>query len=394
MSEVPDVSGQLKSIASSIDSTFSELMALVVKKTLTKLKSCDFRFSFDHEALGWTNDSLASFRVRSKGVKVNVERSKMPFYQFDQLLSRAVNTKCCNNGAPSFLSDVYYGDILGQLEGIGHDIIKETDPSLCPTEAATLPTAALRARLYDLESQLAEFSVRDPELFDAYLEMIRLINSVPKNKIVWIINLISALSYEPFDRLPNRGYYLQHLGEEFIHVFLDNPLVVLLLQSNVELIISLSYIYPLFKLLFVTFGYARLSPVIIIVEQPRIFDPRKNRGAYIRRGGDVIPTRCTQPVPANELADPIPEAEYAFIEQFRDLYPILLTLIGGDGYPEDAGVNLDMIPPNYDLLPTISDYLWRFNDYSHCKRAQRERRANVKQLSVKVSDKVKLIMNA
>lgn len=394
MSDSTNVTNHLKNMASSIDSAFSELMALVVKKTLTKLKSCDFRFSFDHETLGWTNDLLVAFRVRPKGMKVQIDRSKLPFYQFDQLLSRAVNTKCCQSGSPSFLSDVYYSDILGQLEGIGNDIIKETDPRLCPNEAASLPTACLRARLYDLESQLAEFSVKDPELFDSYLEMIRLINSVPKSKIIWIINLISALTYEPFERLPNQGYYLQHLGEEFVNVFLDNPLVDLLLRSDVHLIISLSYIYPLFKLLFVTFGYARLSPVIIIVEQPKIFDPSKNRGAYVRRGGDV-PIRCEPlPLPANELADPIPESEYAFIEQFRDLYPILLKLIGGDGYPEDTGINLDMIPPNYDFLPTISDYLWRFNDYSHCKAAQKERKANVKKLSVKVSNKVKLIVNA
>lgn len=229
--------------------------------------------------------------------------------------------------------------------------------------------------------------------------MVRLINSVPKNKISWVINMVSSLSYIQFDHLSpdQRAYFLANLGEEFVTVFLDNALITLLLRANQgELIISLSYLYPLFKLLFIVFGYARLSPVVIIDQKPVVFEDRKNRGAYVLRGIDYVPMHCyDQPVLENEIAAPIPPEDYAFIKQFLDLYPILIGLMGGaEQFPEDTGIRIGDIPPNYDLLPTIADYLWRFNDYSHCLREAMEKQDNIKQITTKINDKVRLLINA
>ena len=48
--------------------------------------------------------------------------------------------------------------------------------------------------------------------------MLCIINSLPKSKIIWVINLIAALSYQSWADLSevNKQSYVDALGEEFI----------------------------------------------------------------------------------------------------------------------------------------------------------------------------------
>ena len=60
---------------------------------------------------------------------------------------------------------------------------------------------------------------------------------------------------------------------------------------------------------------------------------------------------------------------YKYIQLFGDLYPTLLGIMGGTETfpPDNLVIKCKEIPDNYDDLPTLNRFLWRFNDFSYCK---------------------------
>jgi hypothetical protein len=466
----------MRTISRDVQNTFEELAKLLLRKSLrpilnplnqnTKIvynkfrgryergfigSSCDdninkYTYTMTHESLGWTNDILANFKIMAKFMKNNVAQrfpagntkthnniksknqiafsdkegkksgSMSQYKNFLNYLNSRNMQKIISNKLAYFIytADIPYAHSFKQLESVGKDIINQTDPSISGEDSAKMSTSMLRVKLYNLEQNLANLSVDHPSIFDAFVEMIRIINSVNRIKMVWVINLIAALSYQRFDDLPEsqQEMYTDALGEEFICAFNSNELIIILLQSDAaELILTSSYLYPLLKMLFIVFGYSKLVPNVTDKCSDQMCDINKDRlkkhfdkyrGASFRRGDtnninseddisndnyseEDAPTPCSKPyvkLPADGVCanvyveDPYkPDQEpydlciYEYIKLFGDLYPTIIGLVGGTENfpPESIEIGCNDIPPTYECLASIPEYLWRFNDYSYCR---------------------------
>ena len=279
----------------------------------------------------------------------------------------------------SYTSDIPYTHAFKQLEGIGKDIIDQTDPSIVGDDSAKMSTSMLRVKLYNLEQNLAELSIDHPNIYDAYIEMLRIINSVPRSKMVWIINLIAALSYQRWDNLScsQQKIYLDVLGEDFICAFNSNELITILLQGDAsEIILTSAYLYPFSKMLFIVFGYSKLVPAITdgcnqqtSCKKDRIRKHlEKYRGASFIRGDEhkilnyepcndlysessacqepheIIKNYSEKPTSDFYLQDqgkpdiePVDQCIYDFIKLFGDLYPTIIGLMGGtEKFPPES----------------------------------------------------------
>ena len=496
MTTIPET---MRIITKNIQHTFEEMVKLLLRKTLrptlnplganTKIVYNNFKSKYErgligsspddninkynylmtHDSLGWTDDSLANFKVLAKFIKNNtlqrfpaghgkirnslLTKSKVAYSDKEAkasigahttnlahyknfltyLTSKTMHHIIANKKAAfSYTCDIPYSYSYKQLESIGKDIIDQTDSSITGSDSAKMSTAMLRVKLYNLENDLADLSVNHPNIYDAYIEMLRIINSVPRQKMIWIINLIAALSFQAWDELSQQqqNTYIDVLGNDFIHAFNDNELITILLQSgSSELILTASYLYSLLKMLFVVFGYSRLVPIITdkstsaravyLDKLKKHFD--KYRGASYRRGdntrfvddrnashgcgdntrfvddrsesspecSDSDSSRsgrgpCVDPCkdnlcpdfltgdPCKPQCEPIDECIYDFIKLFGDLYPTIIGLIGGTEVfpPECIEINCNDIPPNYDCLASLPEYLWRFNDFSYCQHIE------------------------
>jgi len=276
-----------------------------------------YNYIMTHDSLGWTDDVMTNFKAVAKFIKNSIVprfpesntklhnsiklKSKVPFtdlkkiskgktpnlskshcaeclspqltssyVQYKNFLSHITTKTMSNiiaNKYASFLytSDIPYVSAFKQLESIGKDIIDQTDPSISGADSAKMSTSMLRVKLYNLEMDLADVSVKYPEIYDDFVEMIRLINSVPRKQIAWIINLIAVLSYQSWDDLSEsqQQTFINIFGSDFMCAFNSNELITILLQSKAsELILTCSYLYSLIKMLFITFGYSKLIPVV------------------------------------------------------------------------------------------------------------------------------------
>jgi len=452
-----------------------------------------YTYTMTHESLGWTNEILASLKVMAKFIKNNVaqrfpaghtnthnnlkSRAKVSFSdkegkhhmitgktpiltQYKNLLtfisSRSMHSVITNKKASfSYTADIPYTHAFRQLENIGKDIIDQTDPSIMGGDSAKMSTSMLRIKLYILEQNLANLSVDHPNIYDAYVEMLRIINSIPHSKMGWVINLIASLSFQRWENLPDtqQKAYLNSLGENFICAFNSNELITILLQSNEsQIVLTSSYLYPLLKMLFIVFGYSKLVPVIsekCNEQTQNLYKDRlrkhmeKYRGASFRRGdlhnadqhiGDLyngVQYNSDQynsdlynsdhlGQPLNEIytdeyesssnnpnsnnpssnnpnsntldssnakhilnkmsnirnseicrpePEPVNQCIYDFIKLFGDLYPTIIGLMGGTEKfpPESIEIACDDIPPNYNNLTSLPEYLWRYNDFSYCR---------------------------
>lgn len=268
--------------------------------------------------LGWNDDILTTFKAVPKvaknkavsgiacacngapksTIRASVERpnERQVVSCFKTFLSMLGGKSLQRSPNIASFVEVSYTYAYRPLESIGQDIIDHTDPCISAGEASRMSTASLRIKIYNLERDLAELSVKHPSIFEAYVEMIKLINSQTKTKINWIINLIALLSYQSWDELTEdqRSCHIETMGPEFMTRFNSNELITVLLQSgNGELILTSAYLYALMKMLFIVFGYSRLVPIInddnlvscarqkFHENLERYFD--KNRGASIRR---------------------------------------------------------------------------------------------------------------
>jgi hypothetical protein len=396
-----------------------------------------YSYLMTHDSLGWNDEVLANFKIMAKFIKNNTpvkfptdntkqykklnSTSKVAFSdreikdvfnrmrtltQYQKLLSflssKSAHRIITNKRATfTYLSDIPYTYSFRQLESIGKDIIEQTDPIIDAVESAKMSTAMLRAKLYILERDLSNLSINHPNIFDAYVEMLRIINSVPRKKMNWVISLIAMLSYQRWENLTTQQHkcYLDYLGESFISAFDKNELITILLQGNAsEVILTSSYLYPLLKMLFIVFGYSRLVPIIVdnVGNRYENFVNRlgkhleKYRGAFFRRGDQHHVLEQCDPSYQQDRTEnsessvseqpqiygarqqnikPVDQYIYEFIKLFGNLYPTIIGLMGGTEYfpPENIEVNCSDIPPNYDGLTSLPEYLWRFNDYSYCK---------------------------
>lgn len=483
------------------------------------VKSCPndyinkYNYVMTNDSLGWTDEILVNFKIMAKFIKSNVvqrfpvgsiktnsnnfnsnrnsnkngkQKTKMAFSnkkktcnsnQYKKFLSfltsRSVHDIISNRNCSSvYVSDIPYTHAFKQLECIGKDIIDQTDPSICGADSARMSTSMLRVRLYTLEQDLANLSVENPNIYDAYVEMLRIINCVSRNKITWIINLIGILSYQRWEDIGDnqKRAYIDTLGADFIDLFNSNELITILLQSgNSEVILTSSYLYPLLKMLFIAFGYSRLIPTVTDncssdLERMKRDKLRKHfekyRGASFRRGDsrdlrdskdnfaeylncrnnnenyqnrpDVdrydsyndydyndresqdeydqvssesphnrygssernIPNYFPRENGFKPDPEPVDQMVYDFITLFGDLYPTIIGLMGGTEQfpPETIEISCDDIPPTYDCLASLQEYLWRFNDYSYCRFLEH---VNSKQmcnaLNSKINAKIKYL---
>lgn len=418
-----------------------------------------YTYSMTRESLGWCDEILANFKVMAKFIKNNLPerfpagnakiyniikpKTKVPYndketkqqvitnrttslLQYKNFISnftsRSMQNVIMNRKASfTYTTDIPYTFAFKQLESIGKDIIEQTDPSIDSFVSAKMSTAMLRVRLYNLEQDLANLSVEHPTIFDSYVEMIRIINSVPRTKITWVINLIATLSYQRWDDLTEkqRQTYIDVLGDEFIDIFISNELITILLQSDsTELILTTSYLYPLMKMLFIVFGYSKLTPLIsdkCCEETKTVYKEKlqkhyeRYRGAFYRRGdsrnqiseSEMYENSCSDTNSnCSDINNCCPDPEpidpciYGFIRLFGDLYPTIVGLMGGteEFPPESIEISCDDIPADYDSLSTIPEYLWRFNDYSYCRYIEyTNSRQMSNALNCKINSKVKYL---
>lgn len=357
------------------------------------------------------------------------------------------------SSASVFQADVPYTQTFKIFESIGQDIIDQTDPSICPDDSALMSTSLLRAKLYTLEQNLALMSVRQPDLFTAYIELLKIINSIPRTQMDWVINLIAALTFQRWEELScsQQRTFLDVLGDEFVNAFVSNQLIGILLQSDSELILTSAYLYPLLKMLFAVFNYSKLTPNVIDTSCERMAEEtkakmrkyfEKRKGAYYRRGDpreipkggkhvsirlppgvnldlsnidsdrlsafidertgqpfeypmdldqEEIDPDCTPPEP-----EPADVYTYEFIKLFGELYPTLIGLMGGtEEFPPDSiQIELGSVPANYDGLENLPGYLWRFNDYSYCCYVEyQSSRQLVSSIGAKVCAKVRYLQS-
>lgn len=467
----------MKEISRDIQSTFEELMKLLLRKALppvlnqlspnSKVVYNAFKKKYErgfvgsspddtinkysyvmtHDCLGWVDDSITTFKTLAKFIKNNtpqrfpasharirnasLETTPIAFSGKDTrfcelkshltpgqyknfllfLTSNNMHSVITNRRASfSYISDVPYSQAFKQLESIGKDIIDQTDSSIDANDTAKMSTAMLRVKLFSLDKSLGDFAVNYPSVFAAYIEALHIINSVPRSKMNWIINLIALLSFQSWDKLDNKQQqcYINALGENFIIPFNDNELITILLQSgSSELILTTSYLYSLLKMLFSVFGYSKITPIIsdLCSDSFKVADQEKMRrhyekyrGATFRRGDDRNVTCMSETSPKKDHTKPEPEPVdpyiYEFIKLFGDLYPTLIGLMGGTETfpPENIEIDCNTVPANYHSLDSLPDFLWRFNDFSYCRYIECvSSRQLHNALSSKVNAKVKYL---
>lgn len=337
MSTIPET---MKDISVHIQQTFHELVKLLLKKSvhpaLNPISNCHmvhnkfknrfergnakvsndntnkYTYTITSESLGWIDEILANIKLVSKGTKSKQSKYEK-CYKVSNTPEKSSNVSHINqyqNFLKYITSKATVGDYTSepkscnipytvafkQLEMIGQDIIDQTDPSINGCASAKMSTASIRIKLYNLEQLLAKFSMDYPAIFDSYIEMITLINELPQTKISWVISLIATVSYQDWKDIDEckRKSLNDALGEEFISDFLSNQMITILLQSDPEMILKSSYLFPLMKMLFVVFGFSKLVPIIVEDREeinPHVPKINRYKGATFRRGDvhDFIP---------------------------------------------------------------------------------------------------------
>ena len=326
------------------------------------------------------------------------------------------NVIMSNKGEFAYTTDVSYIDCWKQLNSIGHDIINQTAATIPPNVSAKMSTSMLRVRLYTLEQDLTAFLYSNEPLYESYKEMIMIINSLPRNKTIGIISLIAALTYSNWENLTDieKTRFTNDLGTTFITRFNANKLITILLQSDSsELILKASYLYSVLKMLFVVFGlnYLEADNQTEFIEigccQQRL---EKLKPHYDKYAGGRI-TRCPsmdngsdgitpikkiikQPNAALSCSEEVEDCVLAHISAFCGLYPNITKIMGICSDLPDVYKYLSCatIPPSYDGLLTINQFLWRYEEFSYCKYIDMISAKLVNNaLSTKVDEKIRYL---
>jgi hypothetical protein len=404
----------------------------------------NYNYQMTSDCLGWSGDYITSFKLTGKFIKNsfptrhpgNINKNAKltnvllaynsraladskadPINSFrttmETLMGRTMlNTVSNNRGEFVYNTDVSYTDCWKQLNSIGQDIINQTDASIPANDSAKMSTSFLRIKLFTLDQDLFNFSLTNKPIYESYVNMVSTINYLPRELIPWIINLIATLTYQSWDELTptQQSKYISELGEEFINRFNSNQLITILLQSNrPELILTSSYLYSLLKMLFVTFGYNDLenppttyNSEFTTLVRSSVVQSHQNK---IKPNVNMIPpnfgilknfpnepcitTNCLQ-----GSAPPFNECTLQFIKTFCELYPSITQFMGGcQCLPEHyTQLNCASIPPNYNDLVCIDDYLWRYLDYSYCAYTDIvSSKIVTNSLNTKIDDKVRYL---
>jgi len=380
------IPGIIKKISSDIQSTAGELIRLMLKKSIKIINRADnYSYILTNNCIGWTNNAITNFKLFPKFIKNNKTRQKfpvaysprervayesssrriegreLPYENFLEILT-AENMQTIvngNKGALTFHCSVLYTDSWKQLESIGQDILKQ----ICHCNSTKMSTAVLRIKLYTLEQILEHFALHHPNIFESYLSMVSLINSVHQDNVNWIATLIGNLTFVRWENLsPSyRETFIEHLGREFIERFNSNELITILIQSDSgELIMTSSYIYSLLKMLFIVFGYNGFIPHLVAHPCPGEIPEFLPNNDFVCGGckSQNYESRC------------IPDIECTFkiVNRFQDLYPTINEImVGTEILPPQCGKILcNRITPNYHNLFSIPDFVWKFTEYSYC----------------------------
>ena len=435
-----------------------------------------YTYRITNRALGWTDDQIISFRMtarfanstdniyqapRNKGsccpspyrscralaartpfpAGIEVPSDLNPTEVFKYIMENIFASNYMNLPAgvtnPKFDIDATYSDIWKQLNSIGVDIINQTDISILPEQSARMSTAMLRARLYNLEMALGNFARYHAQMYDNYIAMVTQVNSLTTDKLVWLINLIGALSFQRWEDINRveQAKFIRELGADFIKKFECNQLITILIQSgSSELILTASYLYPLQKMLFVVFGFNQIEPIIENLNSPDLmsndrlqalqpyFD--RNAGARLLRAQvledddnasvasfESVLESLTEQSVMSDVTDiseisrssriteplmPLNPNVYEFVRIFCSIYPTITSIMGGcNNLPdENRTIVCSMIPRNYNNLCCIYEFLWRYFDYSYCKYINHiNSRIVTNVLKSRINSKVRYLQN-
>ena len=388
----------IQKIATDVQGVANELIKQMLKKSIRlPEKANNYSYILSNQCIGWTDNAVTNFKLYAKFIKNNkarnifpvayspreriayensvktIDNKELPYKKFvDVLTAENIQTLIINNqGGVTYTCDVLYTDSFQQLETIGIDILKQIHPSIPCDVSAKLSTAVLRMKLYTLEQDLEIFAVNNPIIYNSYLDMVNIINSIQREEVDWVITLIGNLSYKRWDELTQsyRNTFILHLGQVFIDRFNSNELITILLQSGAgELILTSSYMYSLLKMLFIVFGYNGFIPYLVSNPCP---------------DGNVNNSSC----------HPSEKCTMEIVDKFQDLYPTINEIMVGCEIIPNQGnkVACSSITPNYDNLFKIPDFIWKFTEFSYCKyRDYYDSRilANALTINSKISGKI------
>lgn len=394
-----------------------------------------YSYNLTNECLGWTDENISAFKINAKIIKssfpnrkpqnagsYNSKLSKVSvaynnraqksatknYNSLTQLLTaqNAQNLISNQKSGAYFICNISYIDSFRSLESIGIDIINQTDPAVSAVISSQLSTSMLRAKLFNLDTHLSLLNTNYPDIYAAYIQLILAINSIQQTNMVFIINLVAILSCQPWSEFSDndQALYLETLGEDFITEFTSNLLVNVLLQTeNESLIFTGSYLFALLKMLFIVFGFGKLTPTIVntastsretmrLEQLAKHYD--KYRGSGFRRGDSRETAYSVQEYSINSVETSVVDNTYIieFINQFNVLYPNIITIMGGVSNLPQTSVTITSadIPADFVSLTTIQEYLWRYSYYSYATYVNyisMKQIINANDLKIKINNK-------
>lgn len=332
------------------------------------------------QSLGWNTDRLIVFRALTRSARSAapgsdvsqsgpLERGPQAMYQgwdYRQFLQHVILedgqsiSHPDDSKADRHQCYLTYGIGYQALEAIGPDLLQRAS---APSNNNSDSIARLDEALVALERRISSFAELDPCMYDQYLAMVMTVNSISQPKMDWLTNLLAVLSVDSWEGISHKTHeaYLRAIGSDIIDQLRNNQLVDLLCQSDrCDLILTTSYLFPIMKMLFCVFGFSKAIP-------------------------NVVPEWQTQPSPQG-----CHQGIFEYIAQFGNLYPNLISLMGGtDHQPHNVPIRFSQINPSFLDLTALPEYLWRFNDYAYCCYLKQQDSAKVPVCrSRQINDKV------
>lgn len=348
-----------------------------------------YYYRLTKKCLGWKGDIIVQTNIKNRIIKQYSPR-RIPYvskqikeraqisYNKDAFFNSSTRERILNNNnrniidivlqksALTVVSDleatyeyvcfVPYKDIRSELKYIGQDIVDQTSAAIDPALSLRLTTGSLRVSLSQLDEILANMS---DDVFNNYVEMNRLLNSLDNGKIPALCRLLATLEVISWANLTDaqRCDFINSLGQCFIDKFNSNQLITdLLNEKQSELILTTSYMFTISKLLFFVFGYDLLAnPPPISDCSPPVTNNNNNSNCCDTQES-CQPEGC-----ANSEA-----LEYVNI--FIGFWPSIASFMDARCPPgcSERQVNCGCVIPSYDGTCTIGQMLWRFYDYSYC----------------------------
>ncbi len=400
---------QIKIVTNNTQSLFEDILKLLIKKSIPGLlnrttnnySAIDkYHYKITRDSIGWNGESLISFKMIPKFHKDTssdqrkIKKIKIPFLNPNSIMpsntisncqsglnsiyvsnipSSAINTIVNLIPSHKFRSDVLYSESLKSLENIGTDIVNqflssESQPDLSPFQ--NFPASS---QYFNLVMQIKKFEddlsalEKETQLFDSYLDMIKIINSIDSDNILQLLNLIATLSVKKWQDFSSesRTMFTNIFGEKFISDLLDNQVFNLLLSNDMyQYVILSSFFYSLLKILYLIFGYSKLY--------------RTNSTENLSKLQNNI----------------------RFI---GSVFPILSSLMGGTqnipDYSDPANIYINtsvhdnICIPNYQGLDNITEFILKFNGYSNIV-LRRKNLSNVlvTNINTKKNQRIKYLM--